>query len=100
MTTEPDPNAAAGDATSSRGAVDSQAIVRAIGVLAERIGDLEDAVAEAVEEIGKLRKTMGDLRGSVATKKQVKKLKKVLDQLEVIEVGDDAPVDEDDDGKE
>jgi hypothetical protein len=93
VTTEADP---ASPAPAQPAVADNQAIVRALGVLADRIGDLEDAVAEAVEELGKVRKTVSNLKDEVATKKQVKKLKKILDQLEVIEVGDGAPADESD----
>ncbi|MCK6544606.1 hypothetical protein L6R52_01955 [Myxococcota bacterium] len=64
-----------------------QEVLRAVSALTQRIAELEDAVAEAAEEIGKVRKAVSDLKHSAASKKQVKKLKKVLDQLEVIEVG-------------
>lgn len=73
-------------------ATDLRPVLNVLEKLAERLGDLEDAVAEAVEELEKTRRAISDLKKSAATKKQVKKLKKALDQLEVIEVGpDDAP---------
>ena len=43
----------------------------------------------AVEEIGKTRRAVSELKHAAATRKQVKKLKKALDQLEVLEVGPD-----------
>jgi hypothetical protein len=65
--------------------------LHALKVLADRISDLEALVQESIGETQKLRKAFSELRSVVAKKKHLKKLKKVLDQLEVIEVGEDAP---------
>lgn len=78
---------ASGGSSIARTSLAEEGAVRALGVLAERIGDLEDVIAELGEEVGKLRKQVADLKTVVARKKQIKKLKKVLDQLDVIEVG-------------
>ncbi len=63
----------------------------ALKVLADRIGDLEVLLRESNDELGKMRKQLAELKTVVAKKKHLKKLKKVLDQLEVVEVGEDAP---------
>lgn len=67
----------------------------ALGVLSHKIADLEDVLAEAVEELAKVRKAVVALEKRSATKKQIKKLKKVLDQLEVVEVGAEGSTPED-----
>ena len=70
----------------------SEPLRHALRILADRIGDLEALVRESNEELAKVRKQLGELKTVVAKKKQLKKLKKVLDQLEVIEVGEEPPV--------
>lgn len=57
----------------------------------KRLGRVERAVGEHTEMLSKLRTVVHRLEGEMATKKQMKKLKKVLDQLDVIEIPDDAP---------
>lgn len=60
--------------------------------LKDRIAELEDSMSEVLEILDGMKKSLARLEDKVATKKQVKKLKKVLDQLDVIEVGpEDAP---------
>ncbi|MCC7380602.1 MAG: hypothetical protein IT384_02160 [Deltaproteobacteria bacterium] len=65
------------------------AIAEMLGQLSERIADVEDAVSELGEQVGKelgrVRRELEALDGAVAKKKQLKKIIKVLDQLEVIE---------------
>lgn len=55
----------------------------------ERLEEIEDAIAEVNEAVGKVRKQVDGLEKVVAKKKQVKKIVKVLDQLEVLEEDDD-----------
>jgi len=55
----------------------------------DRLADLEDAVAESTEGIVQLKKSLRMMGKAVATRKDLKKLKKILDQLEVVEVGDE-----------
>ena len=55
----------------------------------ERLEEIEDAIAEVNEAVGKVRKQVDGLEKVVAKKKQVKKIVKVLDQLEVLEEDED-----------
>ncbi len=62
-------------------------ILAAVKTLQDRVADLEDAVAETVEGQEKLGRQLKDLKRSLVGRKQLKKLKKVLDQFEGFDVG-------------
>jgi len=72
-------------------------LTQSVTKLLDRVGELEDAVAENAEEIGKVREVLRDLRKAVVKKKdlaglkQLKKLKKLehleafLDRIEIVD---------------
>ena len=66
----------------------------AVGLLTaldRRLARIERAQREAVEATDRLRRAVRDVEASMGRRTDLKKLKKVLDQLEVVEVPDDAP---------
>ncbi|MEQ9503429.1 MAG: hypothetical protein RIT81_41595 [Deltaproteobacteria bacterium] len=75
-------------------AADLRQTLDALKGIDQRLGRVERSLGEHTEMLSKLRTVVDRLEGAMATKKQMKKLKKVLDQLDVIEIPDDAPLPE------
>ena len=62
-------------------------ILELVRGLAEHLQGLEQALAATTEELAELRRLVKKLDAKVARAKQVKRIKKFLDQVELVDVG-------------